>query len=291
MESTNYLIDTHCHIHDNKYFNADPEQALIFAANNNVRQVILVGNTPTDSLIAQKFAAVHDNVFWSYGIHPSEAQQPAVANLDLSGTPWPVSPKIIASSDTRPDTLVPSDNLTPSAVDTGRCSVLPAPVAIGEIGLDYHYKPYNRPAQIALFERMLDLAARHHLPVIFHIREAFPDFFAIINNFPKIQGVVHSFSDSAKNLELSLEHGFYIGVNGLATFANLPTPPLERILLETDAPFLTPVPFRGKINTPGYVKNIAEWLSTKLGVSVATIATVTTQNARKCFNLRSPVFR
>lgn len=160
------------------------------------------------------------------------------------------------------------------------------PAAIGEVGLDYHYPGYDRAAQIKLFEQMLQLATDNDLPVSFHVREAFDDFFPVVANFPKIRGVVHSFSDSKKNLKRILaETDFYVGVNGLATYSTLPTPPIERILLETDAPFLTPKPFRGIINEPAYVPAIAEWLAAKLGLSYKIIERETTKNAEELFHI------
>lgn len=160
------------------------------------------------------------------------------------------------------------------------------PVAIGEVGLDYHYSGYNRTAQIHLFEQMLQLANDHNLPVSFHVREAFDDFFPVVTNFSKIRGVVHSFSDNKKNLKRVLvKTDFYIGVNGMATYSTLPMPPIERIILETDAPFLTPEPFRGIINEPSYVPAIAKWLSTKLGLDYQIVERKTTENARQLFNI------
>jgi TatD DNase family protein len=133
---------------------------------------------------------------------------------------------------------------------------------------------------------MLQLAVTHNLPVSFHIREAFPDFFAVINNFSKVRGVVHSFTDNKKVLKRILnETNFYVGVNGLATYSTLPTPPLDRILLETDAPFLAPLPHRKKTNEPSYILEIANWLSAKLEKDLKTIKKETTRNAKALFNI------
>ena len=161
------------------------------------------------------------------------------------------------------------------------------PVAIGEVGLDYHYEEYARDAQIRLFEQMLQLAVDNDLPVSFHVREAFPDFFAVVGNFPSVKGVVHSFTDSKKVLKRILnETEFYIGVNGLATYSTLPLPPLERILLETDAPFLAPVPHRGEKNEPALIPDIALWLSEKSGVSFDEVERITTENFTKLFGTK-----
>ena len=160
-------------------------------------------------------------------------------------------------------------------------------VAIGEVALDYH-NDASRIAQQKLFERMLQLALDHDLPLIFHVREAFDDFFAMLDNFPSARGVVHSFSDNRENLIKSLDHGFYIGVNGLSTFApELPIAdiPLDRILLETDAPFLTPAPFRGTINEPARIREICAHVSKLKGESEADIARITTKNAEQLFHI------
>ena len=158
-------------------------------------------------------------------------------------------------------------------------------VSIGEIGLDYHYQPYDRSAQIRRFEMMLDLAQRYALPVNLHIREAFADFWPIFDNFHIQKAVLHSFSDSPENLHRALDRGLFIGLNGLATFAEIPLAPLDRILLETDAPFLAPVPFRGRPNEPAYILNIAEWLSRRLQIPLETVAEQTTLNAQNFFSL------
>ena len=159
------------------------------------------------------------------------------------------------------------------------------PIAIGEIGLDYHYQPTNREQQIELLEQMLQLSLDLSLPCIFHIREAFPDFWPIISNFNLPPSVLHSFSDSQENLDKAINSGFCIGVNGLATFTKIPLPPLENMVLETDAPYLTPIPFRGKINEPAYIPDIARFIADHFGVTLEKVAEITTQNAERLFNI------
>ncbi len=247
-----YLIDSHCHLHDREFFSEEQaEKMLKNAEENGVKQIVVIGTGEKDSLVARDFANSHKNVFWTYGIHPEYANSLPKNEFSIE----------------KDEKLV----------------------AIGEVGLDYHQENFDKSAQIRLFEEMLQLAQDKNLPACFHIREAFPDFFGVISNFPKIKGVVHSFTDSKKNLKKILETtDFYVGVNGLATYSTLPLPPLERIVLETDAPFLTPVPFRGIINESAYVKNIADWLSTKMGVSSEEIAEKTTENVRKIYKLPNP---
>jgi len=252
MAERTYLIDSHCHLHDQEFFvPAAQLSGLKNAKLNQVDKIVCIGTDHQDSLNAQRFVQEHpeSHLFWSYGIHPSE---------------WQASR---------------------SAVDFKKQEC--PPIAIGEVGLDYHYGYLDQKQQIALFEEMIQLAIDQNLPLIFHIREAFDDFFAILGNFStqNLRGVVHSFTDNKKNLNRSLEHGFYIGVNGLATYSTLPLPPLERILLETDAPFLSPVPYRGQTNEPSHIKEIATWLATKLQLALPVIVNQTSKNTEDLFGI------
>lgn len=250
MSQPAYLIDSHCHLHDLDFYTPEEQaKALAACAEKQVEKLICIGTDHEDSFKAAEFAAHNPTkLFWSYGIHPNEFDKP------------------------RKDVQFEHQN---------------RPVAIGEVGLDYHYGENDKLDQARLLEEMLDLAIREDLPLIFHVREAFDDFFAILDNFStaKIRGVVHSFSDNKKNLKKSLERDFYIGVNGLATYSTLPMPPIERILLETDAPFLAPVPLRGQTNQPVNVHYVAKWLSEKLGSDFNEVARITTENSETLFNL------
>ena len=250
MSQPAYLIDSHCHLHDLGFYTPEAQaKALAACAEKQVEKLICIGTDHEDSFKAAEFAAQNPTkLFWSYGIHPNEFDKP------------------------RKDVKFEHNN---------------RPVAIGEVGLDYHYGENDKLDQARLLEEMLDLAIREDLPLIFHVREAFDDFFAILDNFStvKIRGVVHSFSDNKKNLRKSLERDFYIGVNGLATYSTLPMPPIERILLETDAPFLAPVPLRGQTNQPVNVHYVAKWISEKLGLDFDEVARITTENSETIFNL------
>ncbi len=248
------LIDSHCHLHDREFFSEEEALKCLERAHAaGVEKIVCIGTDPEDSMAAAEFASRHDNVYWTYGIHPEET--------------------------TKNRGQLKSESTFSSAG-------LEKPVAIGEVGLDYHYEGYDREAQIRLFEQMLQLAVDNNLPVSFHIREAFADFFPVVANFPKVRGVVHSFTDSKKVLKRIMnETEFYIGVNGLATYSTLPTPPLERILLETDAPFLAPVPYRGQTNEPAYIADIAKWLAEKLELSVTEVADATTTNVSTLFKI------
>ena len=247
MSQPAYLIDSHCHLHDLDFYTPEAQsEALAACSEKQVEKLICIGTDHEDSFKAAEFATQNPTkLFWSYGIHPNEFDKP------------------------RKDVQFEHNN---------------RPVAIGEVGLDYHYGENDKLDQARLLEEMLDLAIREDLPLIFHVREAFDDFFAILDNFStaKIRGVVHSFSDNKKNLRKSLERDFYIGMNGLATYS---TSPIERILLETDAPFLAPVPLRGQTNQPANVYYVAKWLSEKLGLDFDEVARITTENSEILFNL------
>ena len=304
------LIDTHCHIHDRDTYNFalsrqqlsekylkkhpevphlpadfEPSKIIERAHFAGVSQMICVGTSHEDSLIARDFATSHasDGVFWSYGIHPDEADKWASQDISHSDPPRPTGS---GRSEGSPVTTDRAERVAREMFDS---SIL---VAIGEVGLDYREgAPREGVAgknnQIKLFEEMLQLAKDQNLPLIFHVRDAFDDFFAVVKNFPEVKGVVHSFSDSPENLKKSLNFGFFIGANGLATFIKpeLPLPPLERMLLETDAPFLTPAPFRGTINEPAHVRDICAYISDTLGIPEAEIEGRTTENARNLFKL------
>lgn len=241
-----YLIDSHCHLHDLEYYEGEKEAVLRRARDDDVQKIITIGTDPKDSLDAQKFALAHEDVFYTWGVHPEYAGK--VKDFEL--------PK-------NREKLV----------------------AIGEVGLDYHFGDENKSEQIALLEKVLQMAQDSKMPVAFHVRDAFVDFWPVVDNFKLSGAVMHSFSDNAENLEKSLERGFYIGVNGLATFAKLPIAPIEKILLETDAPFLTPVPFRGKVNEPCYVRCVAEWLAKEKSLSFDEVSYMTTKNTETLFQI------
>ncbi len=249
----NYFIDSHCHLHDEEFFAPHERDELIKRAlDRNIKKMIMIGTDHEDSYDARDFVMNRDSehkiLFWAYGVHPSE---------------WEKERE-------KPDFRIDM------------------PIAIGEVGLDYHYldsaddEETEIKAQKELFEEMISLAEEYDLPMIFHVREAFNDFFEIIDKHPNIRGVVHSFTDSKKNLKICLERGFYVGVNGLATYSTLPLPPLDRILLETDAPFLAPVPHRGEQNESSYIPDIAKWLAEKTGLPLEKVMQETTKN---CYDL------
>ena len=269
------FIDTHCHIQSAgltigerhtrelwaKIPNASVDSLVKSAQEAGVSQMICVGCDVEDSILAVKTAKNRENVYASIGIHPHEAEHARnnQAALDEFAT-------------------LATDNKV---------------VAVGECGLDYFYTHSPKEDQVKILEFQLDLAQKHNLPVIFHVREAFDDFWPVLANFKGIRGVLHSYTDNQANLDKALANGLYIGVNGIATFAKKAEQlevykaiPTDRLLLETDAPYLTPVPFRGTICEPKHVVLTAEFLASLRGDTVPRLANATTQNARQLFSLK-----
>lgn len=250
------LVDTHCHIHEP--YKLPIDGVLTHAYQQDVKQMICVGTSEESSREAIAFAATHENVFAAIGVHPHESKEGYAAIAELANT--------------HPEKLV----------------------AVGEVGLDYFYTHSPRETQIEALKTQIEVALAHDLPIIFHVREAFDDFWPIFDSYSGIRGVLHSFTDSKENLDIALEKGLYIGVNGISTFTKDETQkavfdsiPLDRLLFETDAPFLTPSPFRGKVNEPAYVRVVAEYHALRRGISLDEIAAATTRNARALFNLEA----
>jgi TatD DNase family protein len=246
------LIDTHCHIHEADY-PLDVDETIKHAHDAGVGKMICVGTSEESSKRAVEFAENREGVFAAIGVHPHDTKDG-----------W--------------------DEIAGLAHKK--------PVAIGEVGLDYYYNHSPRDTQIKALESQIDIALRHNLPVIFHVRDAFSDFWPIFDNFHGIRGELHSFTDTREHLEEALKRGLYIGVNGISTFTKDPAQKemfssilLDKLLLETDAPFLTPVPFRGKVNEPAFVRNVAEHQALVRGLTLEQIATSTSSNADALFAL------
>mgnify|MGYP000799382287 CR=1 len=163
-------------------------------------------------------------------------------------------------------------------------------VGIGEIGLDYHYGKENRDEQIILFKKQLDLASELNLPVVIHSRDATKDTVDILKNY-SLNGVIHCFSGSLEIAKEYIKMGFLLGIGGVVTFKNSKLPlvvkeiPLESIVLETDSPYLTPTPYRGSVNSSKYIPIIAEKIAEIKEISTSEVASVTTNNALKLFDL------
>lgn len=265
------LVDTHCHIHEaegvdevaERWHKAGISQAAPLVADAReagVTRLLCVGCTVRDSKLAVAFAQKQDGVWASIGIHPHEAQR--YLGDDAA---W---------------------------AEFAALASKPKVVAVGECGLDYFYTHSPKEAQVAVLHKQLELAQEHKLPLIFHVREAFDDFWPIFDNYKGLRGVVHSFTAGERELEQILSRGLYVGLNGIMTFTKhvkqldaAKAVPLEKLVLETDAPFLTPQPLRGTINVPRHVSLVAKFLADLRGESEADLAAATTKNAQTLFGL------
>ncbi len=293
------LTDTHCHIHDaefgligdNRMINvwqkaadSSPDAMIMRAHQNGVSRMICVGSTLDNSRRAVDFVRQREGCWASVGLHPHEAKEGQVA-LDklaaLAGEPPTVSQK----------PLIYTEQVfgSSSAATSQRSDKI---VAIGEIGLDYFYNHSSKQEQAAALRFQIELALEHNLPIIFHVRDAFDDFWPIFDSYTGIRGVLHSFTDSHANFAAAMKRDLYIGVNGIMTFTKVAEQlqiakevSLQKLLLETDAPFLTPRPLRGTVNEPAHVKLVAEFLADLRGGSLDDIAVQTSHNAQKLFAL------
>ncbi len=250
---TSMLFDSHCHIHDRQFYPEGRQPVYDRAVRADV-SMLCIGTDQADSRAAVEFVQDRDRAWAVVGVHPHDTK----GGIDDIGVLLSEMPEKV--------------------------------VGIGEIGLDYYYGHSPRLVQIDALEQQLQWASDYHLPVSFHVRDAFEDFWPVWRNFSGIRGVLHSFTDTADNLERALAAGLYIGVNGISTFTRdfaqqqmFASIPLEKILLETDAPFLTPIPLRGKVNEPSYVGRVAEHVAAQRDVSLDTVAATTTDNTRRLF--------
>jgi len=252
------LTDTHCHLQFDK-LSADLDGMLERAQKTGVNRLICVGTSLKDSLRAAEIARQYKSVWASAGVHPHEASKFQADFAKKEFASLLSQPKVVAA---------------------------------GEIGLDF-YKDYApRLDQEKALRAQIEAALPSGLPFIFHVRDAWFDFWRIFDEYDSLGGVVHSFSSGIKQLNAALERGLYIGLNGIMTFtkdaAQLEAAkqvPLDRLLLETDAPFLTPEPHRGQICEPKHVAATAEFLAGLRGESTGELSKATTDNAVRLFSL------
>lgn len=250
------LIDTHCHIHSQDY-PLNPDEVIDRAVEKNVTKMICIGTTALDSQTAVDFAGTRQNIYAAVGLHPHDAK---LGEDDF---------EILAS-------LMSKEKV----------------VAVGECGLDYFYENSPKSDQERALRYQIELALSFQKPIVFHVREAFDDFWPIFDSYSGIRGVVHSFTGTKVEMEQAVTRGLYIGINGIMTFTKDPSQlettkliPTEKLLLETDSPYLTPTPKRGTINEPANVELVVEFLSRLREVSVTTLSEATTGNAHTLFCL------
>lgn len=253
------LVDAHCHLGD-AAFDADRSAVLERARQSQVRHVVVIGDRTATSTAAVTLARATPGLSATAGVHPHEAQE------------W--------SAET----------------ETAIRALLAAPevVAVGETGLDYHYDRSSREAQRRSFEAQLALAAELGKPVVVHAREADDDVARLVRTWgPKVGAVIlHSFSSGAELFAAGMDVGAYFSFSGMITFKNwqgasyLTACPPDRLLVETDAPYLAPVPHRGRRNEPAFVRETALALARARGEQLEALASVLAENAERAFGAR-----
>jgi TatD DNase family protein len=254
------LIDSHCHLADPAY-DADRGQVLDRAWEAGVARVVVIGESRAASERALELCRNQPRLITTAGIHPHDA-----ATWDTATESW----------------------LRGLLRD-------PRVAAVGETGLDFHYDRSPRPAQRQAFEAQLGIAAEVGKPAVIHAREADDEVAAILAGHPGVTAILHSFSSGMALLRAGLVHRHYVSFSGMVTFKNwrldeaIRETPLDRLLLETDGPYLAPVPHRGRRNEPAFVRHVAERIAEVRGLPVEELIAVTGENAKRVFQLQSGV--
>ena len=251
------LFDTHAHVND-EAFDRDREEMLASLAEKGVGLVMNAGCSLEASRESVELAEKYPFIYAAVGSHPDAADE--VNDVVLE--------------------------------EYRKLCKLDKVKAIGEIGLDYHYEDIPREIQQKAFRMQMELARELDMPVIVHEREAHEDGMAIVKEFSDVKGVFHCYSGSAEMARQLVDMGWYIGFTGVLTFKNArkavetaASIPLDRIVLETDCPYMAPDPFRGKRNDPGYLFRMAEKLAEIRGVSVEEIHAITTENGKRLYRI------
>lgn len=252
------IFDTHAHM-DDRAFEEDREELLSRLPQEGIALLMNPGCSQASSLAAVELAKRYDYLYAAVGSHPDAADEVNEAALDCYRSLCRENPKV---------------------------------KAIGEIGLDYHYEDIPRDIQQRAFRAQMALAREENLPVIVHEREAHEDGMNIVAEFPEVTGVFHCYSGSLEMAKWLIDRGWYIGFGGVLTFKNARKAlevaaniPLERIVLETDCPYMAPEPFRGKRNDPGKLYRVAEKLAQLRGLTAEEVQAVTLENGKKLYRI------
>ena len=249
------FIDTHCHISNEYYDDID----LIIKENreNNINKIIVSGCDKESIREGIDLVSKYSDLYLTLGFHPEFANE--ISDIDIENL----------------SKLLSNDKV----------------VGVGEIGLDYYYVKDNKEKQKDLFEKQLKLAEKFNLPVVIHSREATNDTINVLKQY-NLKGIIHCFSGSVESAKIYVDMGYKIGIGGVVTFKNsnlfkvVEAVGIENIVLETDAPYLAPVPFRGKQNSSKYIPYIAERIAKILDMDVNKVAEITTLNAVELFDLK-----
>lgn len=278
------FIDTHCHIHFGAY--DDNREEVIAAAREKGVKMIAIGTQSSTSKSAIALADEHDDIWATVGLHPNQVHEQSMEDGSEPEETSKVKTRGEAWDYEHMKELANSSNKV---------------VAIGECGLDYFRIPENRDVaevkaeQKEVFRSQLDLADELDLPVVIHVRDAHADTQEILKEYLAAgklseKGVVHCFTGSADDVRAYSELGFCMAINGIMTFSKelaevVKSIPKNLVILETDAPYLAPVPHRGKVNEPSFIPDIANFYADLTGAAVEEVAAITTENAKRLFGL------
>ena len=246
-------IDTHCHLSREDY--DDIDKVIEENKNANIDKIVVSGCSRESIEEVMDLKDRYDMVYVTIGYHPEYADTVTESDLDYLKS------------------LLGEKKI----------------IGIGEIGLDYHYTKENKDKQIWLFEEQLKIANAFNLPVVIHSRDATMDTINTLKKY-KVKGIIHCFSGSLETANIYISMGFLLGIGGVVTFKNsklkdvVKEVPLESIVLETDSPYLAPVPFRGKINSSKYLEFIANFIADIKNISVDELAEITSRNASSLFD-------
>ena len=248
------IIDTHTHL-DNEKFLLDINEVIKRAKENGVKKFIIPAASPKDLPRAIWLSEKYEEIYFAVGVHPVDIDEY-------------------------------KDELLTDYINHSKC------VAVGEIGLDYHWvkEEDKRKKQIEFFHRQIEIAKEYNKPIIVHIRESTQDSLEVLKSHLEIKGVLHCFN--ASEILLELQDRFYYGIGGVITFKNakkliniFPKIPKERVVIETDSPYLTPHPFRGKRNEPMYTIYIRDKIASLWNLDKKEVEEITTKNAMELFNI------
>ena len=249
------FIDTHCHLSVEDY--DDIDEVINDNRKAGIEKIIISGCTKESIIESLELSKKYDDIFVTIGYHPSEAK--IILNSDISAL---------------------EKHLIDDKV-----------VGIGEIGLDYHYGKDDIDLQKELFKKQLDLAIKYKLPVVIHSRDATLDTINILKEYPDVIGDIHCFSGSVETARQYINMGYYLGIGGVVTFTNsnlsnvVKEIGIDNIVFETDSPYLTPVPFRGKKNSSKYISYICKKVAETLGKDEDMVAKKVLDNTYNLFDL------
>lgn len=251
------MIDTHCHIFSEYY---DIDKVILELSKNNIKKIVICGCDKKSNKEVLEIIKKYDNVYGAIGFHPTELND--VNEEDLIWLEKNINNRKI--------------------------------VAIGEIGLDYHYEETDKIKQSFYFKKQIELSKKYNKPIIIHSRDSINDTYNILNMYDSIKGVLHAYNGSIEMANKFIKMGLYLGVGGIITFKNaknivdvVKNIEISHILLETDSPYLTPEPFRGKQNNPIYLKYISKKISDILNINENDVENITTVNATNLFDFYS----